>query len=1126
MSRMRGSFRPRLVLVVLVAGLWRGELPAQAAPAPDSAWDVTKPRGQTREIDFTTREGTWTSLDVSPDGAWIVFDLLGHIYRVPIAGGQADCLTQESGIAVNIHPRISPDGTSIAFISDRKGQMNVWVMDHDGKNPKPVALNSESEYRWTTWTADGRFIVALKRASGNAAYGTPASLLMFNRAGGGTGIEVLKGEIGKNPSRPTLSVDGRFAYYDLYTGRPAMGRRDVLQGWVQIHRLDLETGLVRPISAGESEQGNADHPSGGGAYAVEPSPDGRFLSFMRKVPGGILNYKGQRFGPRSALWIHDLSSGSERLVMDPVEMDLSEESWPLSGAYPTYSWMPDSKAIVIHQGGKIRRLDLATGEVSTIPFTARVHRVISEQAWVKTKVADSPVAVRFIRWATASPDGKTLAFQALGRIWLMDLPSGAPRRLTPESFQPFEFQPAWSPDGQSIAFTTWNDNERGALWVMSARRGGAGGGAPRRLTPEAGEFVNPTWSPDGRELVVGRGAGATARGMAMSRNPYFELVRISAAGGQVTFIAQVERHADRWNWEAKLVLPSFGANGRIYFAEPKTFGSPDGLAAKVGVEIVSVRADGSDRLTHARIINAGDAVVSPDGRWVAFVQGSNTYLAPLPAGGAGGTVPVIDQRAGNLPTAVLSVEGGLHPRWRNTEVVEFTSGNRSFAYHTSTQRTDTITVRLSAPRDVPPGSIALTGARILTLDNKRVIGRGSVVVKGGRIACVGTCSTAGVDRVINASGKTIIPGWVDMHAHLHHEHLGMMPAHNFETGVYLAYGVTTTFDPAVTSPVPFPTAELIEAGQMVGPRIFSAAENITPGDDPARNEIASLEVARREVARRKSWGSVMLKQYNQPTRHQRQWIVEAARQLGIRTTAEGSLDIHHKVGMVMDGHTGGEHLTVQAPLYSDFLTFLAKARYVYSHTPLVSGYGAWNEEYFWQERPIWQDPKQQRWVPWRQLIPHTRRVTMRPVTDYSKDIVARTITDLVSLGGYSAVGSHGQQHGLGSHWDVWMLANVAGPLTALEVASMHGATFLGMEDDLGSITVGKLGDLTVLNGNPLENIRSTADIQYVMKGGVLYDGNSLDQIWPRSVKFGDYYWVMPEMYRIDEKRVDVWDKPK
>jgi hypothetical protein len=364
-----------------------------------------------------------------------------------------------------------------------------------------------------------------------------------------------------------------------------------------------------------------------------------------------------------------------------------------------------------------------------------------------------------------------------------------------------------------------------------------------------------------------------------------------------------------------------------------------------------------------------------------------------------------------------------------------------------------------------------------------------------------------------------------MHAHLHQEHLGMLPARNFETAVYLAYGVTTTYDPSTFSPDPFASAELVETGEMIGPRIFSSGEAITAGDDAATNGIDSFEEAVREVGRRKAWGSPMVKQYLQPTRTGRQWVVEAVRRAGIRTTAEGSASLEHKLGMVMDGHTGGEHLTVQAPLYADFLTFLARARYVYSHTPLVSGFGPWNEEWFWQEgRPVWQDAKLQRWIPWRQLIPHTRRFVTRPETDYSKDIVARTITDLVALGGYSAIGSHGQQDGLGAHWDVWMLAKVAGPLTALQVASMPGATFLGADRDLGSITTGKLGDLMVLNGNPLEDIRQTANIQYVMKGGVLYDATSLDQIWPRSVRFGDYYWVVPEVYRTDEKRVDGWDR--
>ncbi|MEZ4587769.1 MAG: amidohydrolase family protein [Gemmatimonadales bacterium] len=1067
----------------------------------DSAWDVTQPRGQTRSIDFTTTEGTWTSLDVSPDGTWVVFDLLGHIYRMPIAGGTAQALTQSSGIAINIQPRISPDGKSILFVSDRKGQMNLWVMDADGRNPTPVHLDPKTEYRYPSWRADGQYLVALKL--GNQA--GPAALTLFHRSGG-TGIELVKTEPEALPGRSTVSRDGRYLYYDVYTstGARGFGRDDALMGRIQLRRLDLSNGVVTPITSGQTVQANSDHTTSGGAYAGEPSPDGRYLSFLRKVPGGTLNYKGQRFGPRSALWIRDLASGAERLVMDPVEMDLSEESFPANGSYAGYAWTPDSRGIVLHQGGKIRRVEVASGEVSTIPFSARVERTISEQAWTTNRLPDGPLDVRFLRWATASPDGRTLAFQAVGRIWLQDLPNGTPRRLTPDGFGPHEFMPAWSADGQSIAFVSWHDTERGALWVTSAR-----GGAPRRVTPTAGEYVNPSWSADGRELVVARGAGATARGQSLVWTPYFEVVVLPAAGGAERVVGQVDRRTESVTRQPGLVRPSFGSDGRVYFALDKSFGASGAGPPSYGLEVVSVRADGSDRKTHAQVQKARGLMVSPDGRWVGFSQGNNVYVAPLPAAGAGATVPMIDRRGGSLPTVAVTLEGGLHPRWRNDRILEVTAANRVYSYHADTRSTDTTTVSLTVPRARPSGSIALTGARIVTLESQEVISSGTVVVRGGRISCVGRCSTSGVDRVVNARGKTIIPGWVDLHAHLHQEHLGVLPTHNFETAVYLAYGVTTTYDPSTFAPDPFPSAELVEAGEMIGPRIYASAEAITAGDDAATNEIHSLEDAIHEVARRKAWGSPMTKQYLQPTRTGRQWVVEAARRLGMRTTAEGSATMEHKLGMVMDGHTGGEHLTVQAPLYGDFLTFLAKARYFYSHTPLVSGYGAWNEEWFWQEgTPVWQNEKLQRWIPWRQLIPHTRRFVQRPESDYSKDIVARTVTDLVGMGGYSAVGSHGQQDGLGSHWDVWMLAKVAGAMTALEVASMHGATYLGMEQDLGSIKVGKLADLMVLNGNPLSDIRQTANIQYVMKGGTLYDASSLDEVWPVARPFGDYYWVV------------------
>jgi Tol biopolymer transport system component len=1106
---MRALMTAGLVSLVLVAH----SRDAFGQTAPDTSWDVTKPRGQTREIDFTVSEGTWTAVDVSTDGRWIVFDLLGHIYRMPATGGEAVALTQGSGIAVNFNPRISPDGKSIAFISDRKGQNNLWIMDADGSNPRPVALDPVALARSPAWTADNQYVIVLKTV-GFAG----RSLVMYHR-NGGEGVELVKGEAGKMPSRPTTSSDGRFVYYDVYTAKPTgfWGQEDVLKGTVQIHRFELKTGTVRPITGGESQQ--QDRATSGGAFAAEPSPDGRYVAFMRKVPGGTLEYKGMRFGPRAALWIRDLRVGTERLLMDPVEMDLSEESIPINGSYPGYRWLADGTGIVLHQGGKIRRVDVATGDVSTIPFTARVRRTISQQSLARNKLSDGPFDVRFIRWASASRDGRTLAFQALGRIYLQDLPKGAPRRLTNATFAPFEFHPAWSPDGRSITFTSVDSANRGALWRVAAT-----GGTPQRLTTEPGEYLNPVWSADGSEIVVARGSGATARGSTLQRNTFYDLVRIPAAGGAESDVVQIAAGASSGFSAFAEIRPTIGTDGRIYYSEAKVFGPGDGITPVVGVEVASVRMDGSDRKVHANVRNSDDAAVSPDGRWVAFTQGANIHLAPIPPDGAGGKVPMITKGIGAFTATALSTEGGLFPRWRSATTVDFASANRFFSYDVTTKRSDTVAVKLTAPRAIPAGSIALIDARIVTLDQKRVIPSGTVVVKAGRISCVGACSTTGVDKVVSVSGKTIIPGWIDMHAHHHREHFAMMPKADFESAIYLAYGVTTTSDPSTMSAAAFPTAELIEAGESVGPRVFSVAEALYAGDSPATNDVTSREVALKEVKRRMSWGAILLKQYLQPQRQQRQWAVDAARELGMRVTAEASMDLNHKLGMVMDGHTGGEHVTVQSPLYADMTTLLGKARYFYSHTPLVSGFGGWNEEYFWQESPVWLDPKQAKWVPWRQLIPHTRRFITRPETDYSKDIMAQSIADIIAAGGYSAVGSHGQQAGLGSHWDVWMVAKAVGNMTALEIASVHGASFLGMQDDLGSITVGKLADLMVLNANPLDNIRNTADIQYVMKAGTLYDASSLDEIWPRARAYGDNYWYVPEMYRRDTKPVGTWDK--
>jgi hypothetical protein len=774
---------------------------------------------------------------------------------------------------------------------------------------------------------------------------------------------------------------------------------------------------------------------------------------------------------------------------------------------------------VITQGGKIRRVDVASREVSTIPYTAKVQRTISEMARKEFRITDDAVDVKFFRWPTATPDGKTIAFQAVGRIYVQDGANGTPRRVTPPSFDPLEYAPAWSPDGRWLTFVTWDDTARGHVWKVPAA-----GGAPVRLTRDAGDYVDPVWSPDGRAVVVARGEGATARGSTITHNNYYEAVQVSAnppAGGDaVTSVALI---AGRGGARRQLVRPSFGPDGRVYYPEQRP--APATGGGRGGTSLVSVRLDGSDKQEHMSFPQAEEIVPSPGGEWVAFQEGDNVYVGSMALGNLGGDAFRMEKRRGAIPVTALTRDGGLFPRWRDKNTLEFGSGPHFYTHHMDTGKTDTVHFKLSVPRDVPTGSMAFTNARIVTLDNRKVIERGTIVVKGSRIACVGSCSTQGVDRTIDASGKTIIPGFIDMHAHHYREWRGMRPRKDYEQAIYLAYGVTTTMDVSMWSQNMFPTAELIETGEMIGPRGFSTGDNMSGGDGAHTNEITNLADAVSAVRRLTEWGATQIKQYAQPRRDQRQWFSEAARQIGANVTSEGGHFLEN-LGMIMDGQTGWEHPFGEVPMYSDGAKFLGQAKATYSPTIVVAGPSAWNIEYWFQESDVWKDAKQRRWFPWRTLIPHTRVRWLRPATDYSYPLIAQAMADIIAEGGYGVIGSHGEHHGLAPHWEVWMGASALGNHGALEVASVHGAKFLGADKDLGSIEVGKLADLMVLNTNPLVNIRNTTDAKYVMKGGKLYDAMSLDQIWPKAIPFGPYYWVNDEALKNDVKATDIFDKIK
>lgn len=1044
------------------------------------------------------------TVDVSPDGKTVLFDLLGHVYTVPVEGGEARVLTADSGVAVNFQPAYSPDGSRIVFVSDRGGQNNLWVMDADGRNPKIIEQNLEVRHSLPRFTPDGRFIVARRSPLGDDRRGSEIWMYAVN---GGRGVSLTKQADHNNATEPSPTSDGRFVYFTI----EVQNVDDPAKGKTQLRRLDLSTGDVLRVTDGtERGPGGDARLSSGGGFAPRPSPDGRHLAFARRLASGTISFKGKQLGPRTALWVRDMQTGAERLLVDPVERDLQQDSSDWTGYLPGYAWNRDGTQIFIGQGGQLKRIDVASGKAVPIPFKAHVQRTISQMAYKPLAVDDrQPFEAKFLRWAHVSADRRYAVVQAVGALWTVDFRGGAPKRLVPESFGRHQYAPAWSPDGRSVAFTSWRDDERGHLWRVDAS-----GGAPTQLTKTAGEYLNPTWSPDGSTIVYVAGSGATARGQMMAENAYYELHAIPSTGGESHLITAVNPPSGRLSHRRHIVQPSFGPDGRVIYPEMLQVNN------EWRTEVRSIRLDGTERRTLATIPESDEAVLSPDGRWLAFEEGDNVFLVTMPQFGIGGRPIELKREDKPLwPLNPLSREGGNFPRWSGPTTLVFGSANEIYVHDAATGDTSIHKVSISVPRPAVKGSAVFTNARIVTMKGDEVIERGDLVVTDGRIAAVGPSGKVTIPpgaASFDANGKTIVPGFVDMHTHNHRSSSALLPQHDYEMAAVLAYGVTSTLDNSMWSQNIFPQSELVEAGEVVGPRVFSTGDPLYAGDRSRHNAIKTIDDARREAKRLQSYGAVSLKQYLQPERRQRQWISEAARELGLMVTAEGG-DMLYVLTMVMDGQTGWEHPIPQVPVYDDLAQFIGRAKAHYSPTLVVAGPGPWNDQFWTQSSDLFSDPKLRRFAPWRKLEAHTRQRDLRPATDYTFPLLAQGVADIIAAGGHGAIGAHGQQHGIAQHWEVWMLASAMSPHQALRVATLDGASMLGADAQIGSLEAGKLADLMVIDGNPLADIRQTTNITWVMRGGRLRSAETLDEIWPEKKPFGKFYWQMDEARPTDVK---------
>jgi imidazolonepropionase-like amidohydrolase/Tol biopolymer transport system component len=1046
-------------------------------------WDVSNPTLPYKEVSITTEEGTWMNLDISPDGSLIVFDMLGDIYMMPSIGGTSTIIRE--GHAFEVQPRFSPNGKQISFTSDAGGGDNIWVMNVDGSEAKQVTKENFRLVNNAVWTVDGNYIICKKHFSSERSLGA-GEIWMYHKSGG-KGIQLTKKKNEQQDvGEPWASPDGKYVYYseDMYPGGHFQYNKDPNSQIYVINRYNLEDGKIERVTGGA-----------GGAARPVISRSGDKLAFIRRVR------------EKTVLFLHDIETGKEWPIYDNLSKD-QQESWAIFGTYTRYNWTPDDQHIIIWAQGKFVKVNVNTLAAENIAFKASATHKIVDALRFKNEAGADQFTAKAIRHAATSPDGKTLVFNAAGYLWRKTLPGGTPTRLTND--KELEFEPSFSKDGKYLTYVTWDDNKMGAIKRLDLSSSKS---KPVKITTEPAIYREPSFSPKSNNTILYR----KERG-----NGHQGYVNVKKTGIYVLTISYSKKKG--YTSTSKLIIkegayPTFNADAnRIYF---QTGGYLFGALTKT---LKSSNLDGKDVREIVKSKYAQRIIPSPDDNWVAFSNLYKVYVAAMPMSGK---VIELDGKATNVPVARISKDAGISLHWSvDSKKLNWTIGQEYFSNDInqrflfmegspdSIAPIDSIGIKINLTMDAdkPEGKIAFVGGRIITMNGDKVIENGTILIDGNKILALGKNGDVEIPdgvKTYDVSGKTIMPGLVDAHAHLGQFRYGLSPQKHWQYDANLAYGVTTTHDPSSNTEMVFSQSEMVKAGNMVGPRIFSTGVILYGADGDFKAVINNIDDARFAIKRTKAFGAFSVKSYNQPRREQRQQVIQASSEMEIEVVPEGGSTFYHNLTMILDGHTGVEHNLPIATLHDDVVKLWAASKTAYTPT-LIVNYGGLNGEYYWyQTTNVWEDEKLLEYTPRSIIDSRSRHRTMVPLKEYENGhvLVSKSCKKLTDAGVKINLGAHGQLQGLGVHWELWLLQQ--GGMTnfeALKAATINGAEYLGMGDQIGSLEKGKFADLIVLDKNPLEDIQNSNSLIYTMINGRLYDTETMNEIGNYNKERTQFYW--------------------
>ena len=1063
----------KLILILLL-------LPtvALAEAVDEAAWDVNAPTysAEAATVRLNVDEGTWMSLDVAPDGNTLVFDFMGDLYSLPMAGGDAIPLT--SGHAWDMQPRFSPDGKHIAFTSDRAGGDNIWTLATDGDELTQVTHESFRMLNNPTWSPDGDYIAARKHFTTSRSLGTGEIWLYHlgstEENSGQQVVERSSETFQKELGEPIFSPDGSAIYYTRNStpGDTFIYHQDSNAEVFHIRKVDLATGKTETVVGGP-----------GGAVRPTPSPDGKYLAYVKRVRAA------------SRLFVMELATGQETMLYDALDLDM-QETWAVHGLYPNMDWTPDSTQIVFWAGGKLQRIERSSGQVTPIPFRIRDTRKVYPAPRFSVDVSPGTFDTQMVRFAQRSPDGAAVVFESLGELYVKH-GDKAPRLLSSDDSSGFDYAPVWSPDSNTVYFLRWDDSTLTSIRKVSAR-----GGKSKGLRVDKGQYAEMAISADGETLALRKLRGSSLLHPDFDRQPGIYLLTIDTDA--MRFVS------------SRGYSPHFGPGQRLYVLERAE--SAAGRGSKTAkTTLLSMTNDGHDIREHAVATLATDIKIAPNGKHIAYIDGHHIYISK--AMRSGKTI-VLDSPTAPFPSVKLSRVGGTYLNWSaDSSQIAWSTGAllktvTIDAAFTPDYETATASVNLSMTVETAkPGSkLALTHVRIVTMNGEReVIEDGTVVITNNRIAAVGHSADVAIPagyQQVDLSGKTVIPGFVDIHAHGPYGRGEIIPQQNWNLLAHLALGVTTVHNPSSKATLAFAAAEYARAGKILGPRIFSTGEIIYGAKSPYFSSVQTLDDALSHVRRLKAQGAISVKNYNQPRREQRQQVIEAARQEGLMSVAEGGALYHQDMNLITDGITGIEHNVPVMPMYDDVTQLWQQSEAGYTPTLVVTFGGLTSEDYYYQDTEVWKHPILSNFVPPAVLQPRSVRRPMAPEEDYKDDDAAAAAKVLLEAGVLVNTGAHGQREGLATHWEMWSFARGGfSPMQAIAAATINPAQYMGMAADIGSLETGKLADMVILDANPLENIRNSDKISQVLLNGRLYDATTLSEKHTGDKSLKPFYWA-------------------